>query len=87
MQKEAMVSDVRTLKRIGLAAALVVAALLILGSGSDLVVYCAHGPRAAWAGRALRKAGYSDIVYLAGHMTAWEDAGRPLETSSAPSAD
>jgi phage shock protein E len=60
---------------------------LSIDKDRTVVVYCAHGPRAAWAGRALRKAGYSDIVYLAGHMTAWEDAGRPLETSSAPSAD
>jgi len=52
-----------------------------------VVVYCAHGPRAAWAGNALRKAGYSDIVYLSGHMTAWEDGGRLLETNSTPSAD
>jgi rhodanese-related sulfurtransferase len=49
--------------------------------GETLVVYCAHGPRAAWAGRALRKAGYSDILYLEGHMTAWEDQKLPLEKS------
>lgn len=44
-----------------------------------VVVYCAHGPRAAWAARALRKAGYTDVVYLEGHMTAWEEAGLPTE--------
>jgi len=52
-----------------------------------VVVYCAHGPRAAWAARALRAAGYSDIVYLEGHMSAWKAAGRPLATNSTPSAD
>lgn len=52
-----------------------------------VVVYCAHGPRAAWAGRALRKAGFTDVVYLAGHMTAWEEAGRPLEKSEAASRE
>jgi rhodanese-related sulfurtransferase len=52
-----------------------------------VVVYCAHGPRAAWAGRSLRKAGFEDIVYLEGHMTEWEEAGRPLESLPAAGAD
>ena len=52
-----------------------------------VVVYCAHGPRAAWAGRALRHAGYTDVVYLEGHMSAWEDAGRPLEPPAAAEAE
>jgi rhodanese-related sulfurtransferase len=60
---------------------------LAVDKDRTIVVYCAHGPRAAWAGRALRKAGYSDIVYLAGHMVEWEDASRPLEASSPPSAE
>jgi rhodanese-related sulfurtransferase len=47
-----------------------------------VVVYCAHGPRAAWAGRALRNAGYTDVVYLEGHMSAWEAAELPLEKSA-----
>jgi hydroxyacylglutathione hydrolase len=47
-----------------------------------IVVYCAHGPRAAWAGRALRNAGYTKVVYLEGHMTAWEAADLPLEKSA-----
>ena len=50
---------------------------------TPIVVYCAHGPRAAWAGRALRKAGYTDVVYLKGHMTAWKKAGLPVETTAA----
>ncbi len=60
---------------------------LSIDKDRTVVVYCAHGPRAAWAGRALRKAGYTDIVYLAGHMGAWKDAGRPLETNVAPSVE
>jgi rhodanese-related sulfurtransferase len=60
---------------------------LSIDKDRTVVVYCAHGPRAAWAGRALRKAGYSDIVYLAGHMTEWENAGRPLETGPAPNLE
>jgi len=52
-----------------------------LGVAKDepIVVYCAHGPRAAWAARSLRDAGYTDVVYLEGHMTSWEEAGLPVE--------
>jgi len=53
---------------------------------APIVVYCAHGPRAAWAGRALRKAGYSHVLYLDGHMTAWKTAGLPVETAPLPAA-
>ena len=52
-----------------------------------VVVYCAHGPRAAWAGRALRKAGYTDVVYLEGHMSAWESAELPLEVDAPESGE
>jgi len=52
-----------------------------------VVVYCAHGPRAAWAGRSLRNAGFTDVVYLEGHMGDWAESGRPLETSATTSAD
>jgi len=44
-----------------------------------IVIYCAHGPRAAWAARKLRKAGFSEVTYLDGHMTAWEEDGLPME--------
>jgi hydroxyacylglutathione hydrolase len=44
-----------------------------------IVIYCAHGPRAAWAARKLRKAGFSDVTYLDGHMSAWEEDGLPME--------
>jgi rhodanese-related sulfurtransferase len=60
---------------------------LSIDKDRTVVVYCAHGPRAAWAGRALRKAGYTDVVYLTGHMSAWEDAGRPVVTKATPSVE
>jgi rhodanese-related sulfurtransferase len=47
-----------------------------------VVVYCQHGPRAVIAKFALRWAGYTDVRYLDGHMSGWEDAGLPLETVS-----
>lgn len=52
---------------------------LILSRREPLVVYCGHGPRAWIAGRALRRAGFTDIDYLKGHMAAWRRAGLPEE--------
>jgi rhodanese-related sulfurtransferase len=52
--------------------------LVPASAGSDLVVYCGHGPRAWLAGRLLRRHGRR-VVYLRGHMQAWRDAGLPLE--------
>lgn len=46
-----------------------------------LVVYCAHGPRAGIAKFALFLSGYDNIRYLEGHMTAWKEAGLPLQTA------
>ena len=37
-----------------------------------LVVYCGHGPRAWMAARALRAHGFSDVIYLKGHWSAWK---------------
>lgn len=49
-----------------------------------IVVTCQHGPRAVWAARSLRKAGYTNVSFLDGHMSAWTAAGLPTETSAAP---
>ena len=46
---------------------------------SPIVVYCGHGPRAYIAGAALRRRGFSNIVYLAGHMKHWKEMKLPLE--------
>ena len=40
-----------------------------------VVVYCGHGPRAWRAGGALRRHGFTQVIYLAGHMHAWRQAG------------
>jgi rhodanese-related sulfurtransferase len=52
-----------------------------LGVESDetVVVYCAHGPRAAWARRSFASAGLERVVYLEGHMSGWLDQGLPVE--------
>ena len=47
---------------------------------SELVVYCGHGPRAAIAGRALRRLRFTRITYLEGHFTRWRGAGFREET-------
>jgi rhodanese-related sulfurtransferase len=44
-----------------------------------IVVYCGHGPRAYIAGAALRRRGFSRVVYLAGHMKKWREMNLPLE--------
>ena len=38
---------------------------------SEVVVYCGHGPRAAWARRALARRGFTHVVELSGHWAAW----------------
>jgi MFS family permease len=49
---------------------------LIPGSRRDaVVVYCGHGPRAWMAGAVLRKHGFRDVRYLAGHFSGWRAAG------------
>ena len=45
---------------------------------SPVVVYCGHGPRAYIAAAALKRRGFSDIAYLAGHMKRWKDMKLPL---------
>ena len=44
-----------------------------------IIVYCGHGPRAWIAGASLRRRGFSKVVYLAGHMSAWSKRGFQLE--------
>lgn len=36
-----------------------------------IVVYCGHGPRAWLAGAALRRRGFTNVKYLAGHFSRW----------------
>ena len=46
------------------------------GSRQDpVVVYCGHGPRAWMAGALLRKHGFTNVSYLAGHFSQWRAAG------------
>ena len=45
---------------------------------SPLVLYCGHGPRAHIAGAALKRRGFTNILYLAGHMKKWRAMKLPL---------
>lgn len=47
--------------------------------GDAVVMYCAHGPRAGIAKLAFSLAGFKNLSYLAGHMTAWIKAELPVE--------
>lgn len=49
-----------------------------------VIIYCEHGPRATLAKLGLRIVGFTQVVYLTGHMTSWRKAGLPVETSTAP---
>jgi MFS family permease len=40
-----------------------------------VVVYCGYGPRAWMAGAVLRKHGFTNVSYLAGHFSKWRAAG------------
>ncbi len=46
----------------------------------DILLYCEHGPRAGIAKFAYYMAGFKNIRYVEGHMTAWRKAGLPIET-------
>lgn len=43
--------------------------------GDPIVVYCGHGPRAWRAGGVLRRRGFTNVIYLTGHMHGWRQAG------------
>ena len=44
-----------------------------------VVVYCAHGPRAGFGKFALKRAGYTQVLYLEGHMSGWYKTGLAVE--------
>lgn len=48
-------------------------------SDDELIVYCGHGPRAYIAAAALRRGGWTRIVYPSGHWAAWQAAGLRVE--------
>jgi prepilin-type processing-associated H-X9-DG protein len=51
-------------------------------SENPIVLYCEHGPRAGIAKFALWTRGYTNIVYLDGHMSGWKQRGLPMENGA-----
>ena len=46
---------------------------------ATLIVYCDTGDRSAKAAAALKKAGYGKVMNLSGGLSAWKQAGLPVE--------
>ncbi len=55
-------------------------------TGDPIILYCEHGPRAGIAKFALWTLGYSNLVYLEGHMSDWKGRELPMtkETHDPP---
>lgn len=45
----------------------------------EVVLYCEEGPRANFAHIILQQHGFTKIRHLDGHMSAWREAGLPIE--------
>ncbi len=54
-------------------------AKVALDSKKPVLVYCRSGGRSAKATKALREAGFTTVHDMAGGITAWEKAGKPVE--------
>lgn len=46
------------------------------------ILYCASGGRSALAAVALDELGYRDVAHLDGGITAWQQAGQPVDQES-----
>ncbi len=44
-----------------------------------IIVYCGHGPRAGMARFSIQRAGFERVLYLKGHMSAWQERDLPIE--------
>lgn len=54
----------------------------IKGNTEDtLILYCEQGPRAGIAKFAFWTLGYTNLVYLDGHMSGWKEREFPIDTS------
>ncbi|MCB0397505.1 MAG: rhodanese-like domain-containing protein [Flavobacteriales bacterium] len=49
-----------------------------LDKSQPVYVYCKSGGRSATAANMLKEAGFSNIINMEGGITAWKDAGRPV---------
>jgi rhodanese-related sulfurtransferase len=44
-----------------------------------IILHCASGGRSALGARTLQEMGYGDVAHLDGGITAWKEAGKPVE--------
>jgi rhodanese-related sulfurtransferase len=49
--------------------------------GSELILYCGGGYRAALAADSLQRMGYTNVASMTGGWRAWQEAGAPIEES------
>jgi len=50
-----------------------------LDPSKRVILHCASGGRSALGAAALQEMGYEDVAHLDGGITAWKDAGKPVE--------
>jgi len=50
-----------------------------LDPSKRVILHCASGGRSALAAQTLRSMGYGNVAHLDGGITAWKDAGKPVE--------
>lgn len=50
-----------------------------LDPSKRVILHCASGGRSALAAATLQDMGYADVAHLDGGITAWKDAGKPVE--------
>lgn len=55
------------------------AQIATLDKNKPVYVYCAKGGRSARSAKQLKKAGFVEIYDLDGGISAWEEAGKPIE--------
>ena len=53
--------------------------------GKRVVLFCAGGGRSAFAARALKEMGYSDVAHLEAGFNGWAESGREVEDTTAKS--
>jgi rhodanese-related sulfurtransferase len=50
-----------------------------LDPSKRIILHCASGGRSALAAATLQSMGYTDVAHLDGGITAWKEAGKPVE--------
>lgn len=54
-----------------------------LDPGRRIILHCASGGRSALGAATLKEMGYTNVAHLDGGIKAWQEAGQPVEGTSA----